>query len=188
MIQGGNGDPPDMPDADLELFRSALPDVEPITPHGRFLHPPTRLPPIPLSRLRDEREVIHESLHDPVQWHEDKETGEELAYVRPGITRQTLRRLRRGDWISQAELDLHGLTKAEAKLELADFLHECKRRGVRCVRIIHGKGLRSKNREPVLKHHVRHWLTLREEVLAFVQARPMDGGGGAVMVLLKSRS
>ncbi len=177
MIQGGNGDPPEMPDADLELFRSALPDVAPISPHGRFLHPPTRLPPIPLSRLRDEREVIHESLHDPVQWHEDKETGEELAYVRPGITRQTLRRLRRGDWISQAELDLHGLTKAEAKLELAEFLHECKRRGVRCVRII-----------PVLKHHVRHWLTLREEVLAFVQARPMDGGGGAVMVLLKSRS
>lgn len=186
MKKGGKPTIPALPEADQDLFRSAFHDVEPITPHGRFLHPPTRLPPIPLSMLRDEREVIHESLHDPIRWDEDAENGEELSYVRPGLSRQTLRRLRRGDWVSQAELDLHGLTKVEAKLELADFLHECKRRGTRCVRIIHGKGLRSKNREPVLKHHVRHWLMLREEVLAYVQARPNDGGGGAVMVLLKS--
>lgn len=186
MNKGGNPDSPALPESDRELFRSELSDVEPITHHGRFLHPPTRLPPIPLSRLRDEREVIHESMHDPIRWDEDAENGEELSFVRPGLSRQTLRRLRRGDWVSQAELDLHGLTKVEAKIELAEFLYECKRRGARCVRIIHGKGLRSKNREPVLKHHVRHWLAQREEVLAFVQARPMDGGGGAVMVLLKS--
>lgn len=172
--------------ADRELFLSALPDVQPITPHGRFLHPPARLPPIPLNKLRDEREVIHESLHDPIRWDESTENGEEASYIRPGISRQTLRRLRRGEWVSQAELDLHGLTKVEAKLELADFLFECKRRGVRCVRIVHGKGLRSRNQEPVLKHHVRHWLMQREEILAFVQARPIDGGGGALMVLLKS--
>lgn len=171
---------------DQDLFRTALPDVAPITPHGRFLHPPTRLPPLPMSRLRDEREVIHESMHDPMHWDADLENGEELSYVRPGLSRQTLRRLRRGEWVSQAELDLHGLTKVEAKQELAEFLYECKRRGTRCVRIIHGKGLRSKNREPVLKHHVRHWLMQREEVLAYVQARPVDGGGGALMVLLKS--
>jgi DNA-nicking Smr family endonuclease len=186
MKKGGKPTKPALPEADLELFRSAFPDVEPITPHGRFLHPPSPVPPVPLSMLRDEREVIHESLHDPIRWDEDAETGEELSYVRPGLSRQTLRRLRRGEWVSQAELDLHGLTKVEAKLELAEFLHECKRRGTRCVRIIHGKGLRSRNREPVLKHHVRHWLMQREEVLAFVQARPIDGGGGAVMVLLKS--
>lgn len=186
MKKGGNVEVPAVPEAERELFLSALPDVEPITPHGRFLHPPPRLLPIPLNKLRDEREVIHESLHDSIRWDVDMENGEELSYVRPGISRQTLRRLRRGDWVSQAELDLHGLTKVEAKLELAEFLFECKRRGTRCVRIIHGKGLRSKNREPVLKHHVRHWLTLRDEVLAFVQARPIDGGGGAVMVLLKS--
>lgn len=186
MKKGGKPETPALPEADRELFRSAFPDVEPITPHGRFLHPPTRLPPVPLNRLRDERDVIHESLHDPIRWDAETENGEELSFVRPGLSRQTLRRLRRGDWVSQAELDLHGLTKVEAKLELADFLYECKRRGTRCIRIIHGKGLRSPNREPVLKHHVRHWLMQREEVLAFVQARPVDGGGGAVMVLLKS--
>jgi len=186
MKKGGKPMPPAFPEADLDLFRSALPDVEPITPHGRINHALPRPLPIPLSRLRDEREVIHESMHDPIRWDEDTENGEEISYVRPGLSRQTLRRLRRGEWVSQAELDLHGLTKVEAKLELADFLYECKRRGTRCVRIIHGKGLRSKNREPILKHHVRHWLSQREEVLAFVQARPIDGGGGAVMVLLKS--
>ncbi len=130
--------------------------------------------------------MIFESLHDPVRWDEETETGEELSFVRPGLSRQILRRLRRGEWVSQAELDLHGLTKLEAKIELVNFLFGCGRRGIRCIRIIHGKGLRSKNREPVLKLHVRHWLMQRDEVLAFVQARPVDGGGGAVMVLLKS--
>jgi DNA-nicking Smr family endonuclease len=186
MKNGGIREDSALPEADRELFQSALSDVAPITPHGRFLHPPQPLPPVPLSRLRDEREVIHESLHDPIRWDEATENGEEISYVRPGISRQTLRRLRRGEWVSQSELDLHGLTKIEAKLELADFLYECKRRGVRCVRIIHGKGLRSKNQEPVLKYHVRYWLTQREEILAFVQARPVDGGSGALMVLLKS--
>jgi DNA-nicking Smr family endonuclease len=146
------------------------------------------LPPIPLSLLRDEREVIFESLHDPIRWDEDAETGEELSFVRPGISRQILRRLRRGEWVSQAELDLHGLIRVEAKIELVNFLFECKRRSIRCVRIIHGKGLGSKNREPVLKNHVRHWLMQRDEIMAFVQARPVDGGGGAVMVLLKSNT
>jgi DNA-nicking Smr family endonuclease len=186
MNKGGKSFPPALQAGDRDMFRSSVPDVKPITPHGRYLPPPPRLPPVPLNKLRDEREVIHESLHDPIQWDEDAETGEELSFVRPGLSRQTLRRLRRGDWVSQAELDLHGLTKVEAKIELAEFLYECKRHGVRCVRIIHGKGLRSKNREPVLKHHVRHWLSQREEILAFVQARPIDGGGGAVIVLLKS--
>lgn len=190
-IRGGSGNKalpePSAPShADQELFRSTLPDVTPITPHGRITPSPTRPPPIPLSRMRDEREVMFESLHDPIRWDEDTETGEELSFVRPGLSRQILRRLRRGEWVSQAELDLHGLIKLEAKIELANFLIECRQRGIRCIRIIHGKGLRSKNREPVLKLHVQHWLMQREEVLAFVQARPVDGGGGAVMVLLKS--
>lgn len=171
---------------DRALFRAATQDVKPITPHGRILPPPPRIPPVPLSRLRDERQAILESLHDPIRWDEEIGGADELAFVRPGLSRQTLRRLRRGDWIAQAELDLHGLTRIQAKQELAEFLHECKRRGVRCAHIVHGKGLGSPNREPVLKYHVRHWLTRREEILAFVQARPVDGGAGAVMVLLKS--
>lgn len=181
-----NGDGPGgCTEAEAQLFRQAVADVEPLSPHGRYLHDTPPPPPIPLSRLRDERAVILESLTDPIRWDEAVETGEELAYVRPGLSRQILRRLR-GQWVAQAELDLHGLNRLEAKHELADFLHECRRRGIRCVRIIHGKGLGSKNREPVLKLHVRHWLTQRDEVLAYVQARPAEGGSGAVMVLLRS--
>ncbi|MEW5770064.1 MAG: Smr/MutS family protein [Pseudomonadota bacterium] len=175
------------PEDELSLFRQATEDVTPLTPHGRIVHDAPRLPPLPLYLFHDERAAILASLEDPVRWDEDTEYEADTSYVRPGLSRQTLRRLRRGEWHTQAELDLHGLTKLEAKQELAEFLHECLRRGARCVRIIHGKGLRSKNREPVLKQHVRHWLMQRDEVLAFVQARPVDGGSGAVMVLLRSR-
>ncbi|MCS6785895.1 MAG: Smr/MutS family protein [Thiobacillaceae bacterium] len=169
---------------DIALFRAAMADVEPLTPHGRYLHDLPPPPPIPRSRLKDERAAVLESLTDPVRWDESLETGDEASYVRPGLPRVILRRLR-AQWVAQAELDLHGLNRLEAKHELADFLLQCRRRGIRCVRIIHGKGRGSVNREPVLKLHVRHWLTQREEVLAFVQARPADGGGGAVMVLLR---
>jgi DNA-nicking Smr family endonuclease len=173
-------------EADLVEFREAMADVTPLTPHGRFIHPPLRIPPLPLHLLQDERAAVTASLQDPIRWDEDAEFEADSSFIRPGLSRQTLRRLRRGEWITQAELDLHGLTKLEAKHELVTFLQECRRRGVRCLRVIHGKGLRSRNREPVLKHHVRHWLMQKDEVLAFVQARPVDGGSGAVIVLLKS--
>ena len=192
MKKNGNSDSrarsgiPVISHADQVLFRSTLADITPITPHGRVLPSPPRLPPIPLSRMRDERDVMYESLHDPVRWDEETENGDEISFLRAGLSRQILRRLRRGEWSTQAELDLHGLIRVEAKIELVNFLFECGRRGIRCIRIIHGKGLGSKNREPVLKIHVRHWLAQREEVLAFVQASPVDGGAGAVMVLLKS--
>jgi DNA-nicking Smr family endonuclease len=187
MKKCGKSHPLASREEDAEAFRSEMTGVEPISPHGRVVHDQPRLPPLPLSLLRDQREVILESMSDPVRWDEAMEYERDSSYVRPGLSRQTLRRLRRGEWHIQAELDLHGLTKVEAKHELAEFLHECKRRGGRCVRIIHGKGLGSPNREPVLKLHVRHWLTQREEVLAFVSARPADGGDGAVVVLLKGR-
>jgi len=87
--------------------------------------------------------------------------------------------------VIQSQLDLHGLDRHQAREALADFLASCVKRGVRCVRVIHGKGLGSKNREPVLKTKVKHWLTQREEVLAYCQARPVDGGSGALVVLLK---
>lgn len=174
-------------DADREAFQAALPDVVRQTPHGRFMHPQKRLPPVPRMRQHDERAVILESLSDPSDWDLDSETGEDIGFLRPGMSRQTLRRLRRGEWVTQAELDLHGLTRVEAKPELAGFLYECLRRDIRCARIIHGKGLGSPNREPVLRQHVRHWLMQRNEVLAFAHARPADGGSGALIVLLSSR-
>ena len=168
------------------LFREAVQDVIPLSSHGRVLQPSPSVPPLPRHLLLDERDVVLASMADPIHWDEDAEHEADASYVRPGLSRLALRRLRRGEWHTQAELDLHGLTKLEAKQELAEFLLACKRRGIRCVRIIHGKGLRSRNREPVLKQHVRHWLTQRDEVLAYVQARPVDGGGGAVVVLLKA--
>jgi DNA-nicking Smr family endonuclease len=117
----------------------------------------------------------------------DWETGEELQFLRPGLPRLTLRQLRRGRWVIQDEIDLHGLTTAEARPLVAHFLNHCRRAGLRCVRVIHGKGLRSRNREPVLKAKVARWLMQREEVLAFCQARPTEGGAGAVVVLLSTR-
>jgi DNA-nicking Smr family endonuclease len=108
------------------------------------------------------------------------------VFLRPGLPRDILRKLRRTHWVIQEHLDLHGLTGDEAALETAKFLAECKRVGLRCVRIVHGKGLRSKGREPVLRRRIRKLLTRRDEVLAFVEPRAIEGGSGAVVVLLEA--
>jgi len=171
---------------DAELFRASVSDVTPL-PLPRKVEHDLPLPrPIPTQRLRDDREALVDSLSDHIPWDAGSETGDELSYARNGIGTQTLKKLRRGYWVVQDELDLHGLTSAEARELLVEFLNRCLRRGLRCVRIIHGKGLRSKNREPVLKRKVANWLMQRQEILAFCQARRTDGGSGAVVVLLKS--
>lgn len=171
---------------DTHLFRLEVVDTTPLPPPNRAeLHRP-RIKPLPLQRLRDEKQVLLDSLADPWDVLDQGETGEELHFARPGVPVAALRKLKRGNWIIAAELDLHGLRSDEARITLAEFLLHCARNDHRCVRIIHGKGLRSKNREPVLKHKLRHWLMQREDVLAFCQARPADGGSGAVIVLLKS--
>jgi len=169
------------------LFRASVANVTPLAKHDRVEHRRSLPVPIAAQRLRDERAVLRDSLSDHVPWDAGMETGEELAFLRSGIASQTLRKLRRGHWVIQDELDLHGLTTAEARLLLVEFLNHCARHGLRCVRVIHGKGLRSKNREPVLKRKVAHWLMQRDEILAFCQARRTEGGSGAVVVLLKSR-
>jgi len=173
------------PPAEAELFRAAVAGARPLPDDGRIEPRQPRLHPIPRQRILDERRVRIDMLSDAVPW-EDAETGEELRYLRPGLSPQVLRRLRRGHWVIEGELDLHGLTRDEARLRLLEFLKACRKRDIRCVRIVHGKGLRSKNREPVLKHKVRGWLMQRDEVLAFVEARPCDGGSGAVIVMLKA--
>lgn len=176
---------PDAKTHDAELFRASVPDVTPLRDSGKALLERSRPRPIPVQRLRDERAALRDSLSDHIAWDAGLETGEELCFLREGIGQETLRKLRRGHWVIQDELDLHGLTTLEAGPLLAAFLNHCARRGWRCVRIIHGKGLRSKNREPVLKRKVADWLAQREEILAFCQARRADGGSGAVVVLLK---
>lgn len=171
--------------AEAELFRAAVADARPLRDTGRIEPQRPRVRPVPRQRLLDERRVVVDLLSDALPW-EEAETGEELRFVRPGLSQQVLRRLRRGHWVIEAELDLHGHTRDEARTRLAAFLHDCRKRRIRCVRIVHGKGLGSKNREPVLKHKVRSWLMQRDEVLAFVEARPCDGGSGAVIVMLKA--
>ena len=115
------------------------------------------------------------------------EGGDELAYLSAGLPRSVLKDLRRGRWVTQAEVDLHGLNRDEARDMLMEFVAACLARGSRCLRIVHGKGLRSPGREPVLKELVRRWLANRPEVLAYCQAPAADGGAGAVLVLLKAQ-
>ena len=170
------------------LFRQEVADAVALPPVNKTEPPRPRIKPIPVQRLKDEKQVLLDSLADPWELLDQSliETGEELFFSRPGIPAAAMRKLKRGGWVIQGELDLHGMRSDEARLALAGFLLHCARHDKRCVRIIHGKGLSSKNREPVLKHKLRHWLAQREDVLAYCQARPADGGSGAVIVLLKS--
>ena len=174
-----------MSDEESSLFRSAIADARPLPDSGKAHFPSHRPRPIPRQTLLDESQVLADSLSDHIPW-ELAETGEELSFLRPGLAPLTLRRLRRGHWVIQAELDLHGMTSDEARTALVGFLNECRKFGLRCVRVIHGKGLRSPKREPVLKQKVANWLMQRDEILAFCQARPVDGGSGAAIVLLKA--
>jgi DNA-nicking Smr family endonuclease len=114
------------------------------------------------------------------------ESGDEWSFSRPGVSHQTVRRLRRGYWSIEAQLDLHGYNRDEALRELYEFLDDSRGRGFRCVRVVHGKGLSSRDHEPILKAKIGGWLSHRNDVLAFCQARPQDGGSGAVLVLLRS--
>lgn len=181
-----NHDPhkPRISDAERALFRETLDGVAPIeTPARRT---PRRRPPSPRPRSTeaDEAAVIEELLDtDP----ESVESGDELYYRHPGVQHAVMRRLRRGHYRCQAELDLHGLFAETARREVAAFLAEARGAGWRCVRIVHGKGLRSGNRGPVLKGRLAGWLRRRREVLAFCSARPVDGGTGAIYVLLRRR-
>ena len=168
------------------LFRRAVADAIPLPPSNRAELARPRPKPIAHQRQADEQQVLVDALADPWDWEAAVSTGEELFVSRPGVPTAALRKLRRGGWVIKGELDLHGHTGDEARIALAAFLNRCMKDDRRCVRIIHGKGLGSKNRLPVLKNKVRHWLMQRDDVLAFCQARAVDGGAGAVIVLLKS--
>jgi DNA-nicking Smr family endonuclease len=168
-------------------FRRALEGVEPLAEPRRLPLPRSRPAPLAEQTRRDEADVMRESLAAPLSVDDALDSGEEMVFLREGLSRQLLRKLRRGHWVVEEELDLHGMNRVQAAHSVSEFLRQCVVRRARCVRIVHGKGLGSRNREPVLKGKLKRWLMLREEVLAFCQAPAAHGGSGAVMVLLKGR-
>jgi DNA-nicking Smr family endonuclease len=170
--------------AESESFRDAVGDVTPLKSHNRAEIRREKPAPVPTKRHEDERAVIEELARLTID--EDAEIEEDASYLRPGLPRDILRKLRRTHWVIQDDLDLHGLTGDEAVGASAVFLADARRRGLRCVRIVHGKGLRSAGREPVLRKRIRKVLTRRDEVLAFVEPRAIHGGSGAVVVLLEA--
>jgi len=166
-----------------EDFRRAVAGAQPLAQSRRIIRA-NRPAPIARQRLRDERAALAESM-GPASLDDTIDSGDELAYLADGLARGVLRKLRRGHWVVEDELDLHGMNRLEAAHAVGEFLRRCRLRRLGCVRIIHGKGLGSLHREPVLKGLLRKWL-VREDVLAFSQAPAAQGGSGAVLVLLKS--
>jgi DNA-nicking Smr family endonuclease len=175
----------DNTDDDLNLFKEAVKDARPIKA-DRALPAVKKPKPIPRQFLRDERQALADSLSDHYIPAHELESGEELLYLREGQSPVILSKLRRGHWVVQAHIDLHGLVSDEARAYVSEFISDCKKRGIRCVRIVHGKGLGSRNREPVLRNKLRGWLMQKDEVIAYAQAKANDGGSGAVIVLLKA--
>lgn len=169
-----------------DLFRHAVRGAQPIDTRDRAeLAKPQPLPR-PLKRAEDEREALRESLENAPTVEDRLEMGDEASFLRPGLPRRVLTDLRRGRWVLQGQLDLHGLNRDEAREALSQFIAACLQQGRRCVRVIHGKGLGSPGKESILKQLSRGWLAQREDILAFCQAGPHDGGGGALLVLLRT--
>jgi len=177
--------------ADVDL-RAVFADVAPLRSANRAALPRQRPPSQPAQRLADEAAALAASRHgaapSPAHWDVGQEHEAEQTFLRKGLGADVLVRLRRGHWSVQGELDLHRLNRDEARAALSDFFDDARSYGWRCVRVIHGKGLSSPNREPVLKGKVRRWLAQRDEVLAYCEAPQHAGGGGAVLVLLKASS
>ncbi len=172
---------------EANLFKLSVGDVKPIDTKQRVRLEPPKPKPLPIQRWEDDREVMRASLSDEMDVERLLDTDEALSFKRDGIGPETLKKLRKGRWVIQRELDLHGYRVDEAREAVAGFIHDCMRQDIRCIRIIHGKGLGSAGKEPVLKDKVRRWLVQKDEVLAFCQATPKEGGAGALLILLKSQ-
>ncbi len=174
--------------ADRDLFLQAAGQVQPLAVPAKAALKTEKPKPLPIQRQRDEEAALQEAISDAFDASTLLETDEHLSYRRPGIGPNVTRKLRRGDWAIQRQLDLHGLRTEDAREALGQFIREAQKQGLRCVRVIHGKGLGSPGKTPVLKGRVQSWLAQKKEVLAFVQARPAEGGAGALVVLLQPAS
>ena len=171
--------------AERQLFSLSVGAITPLRSRNLIDTAPEPIPPLPMQHWLDEERVLRESISDDFDVSTLLDTDDQLSFRRPGIGVEITRRLRSGHWSIQRQLDLHGLRTDEAREALGQFIRQAHQLGVRCVRVVHGKGLGSPGKTPVLKSRVQRWLVQKKEVLAFVQARPMDGGAGALLVLLQ---
>jgi len=175
-------------ESDSALFHEAMQGVKRLTSDKLPVTKPAastlpKVKPIYLDEKLLGEEIVSDD-YDPIEL----ETGDELSYKRPGVQNSILMKLRRGRFRIDGDLDLHGMIVRIAQLEVVKFLRECQRRDIYCVRIVHGKGCRSQQNRPVLKNQINKWLRQRDEVLAFCSARQIDGGTGAVYVLIRRQS
>ena len=171
-------------EGDAAIFRREMQGVARAVPANRVEPARNPPPPLPFKRMEDERAVLEELSRFALGADDDIEMEDDHIYLRPGLARDVLRKLKRAHWVIQDEIDLHGFTGDEAALAVSAFLAASVKRGLRCVRVVHGKGLRSPNREPVLKRRVRRLLSRRDDVMAYCEPHAVDGGSGAVVVLL----
>ena len=170
---------------EMELFARTVGQVTPLVEALRAELASVKPEPQPRQRQQDERRALQQALSDEFDVDSLLETDEALSFRRLHISQEVVRKLRRGHWTLQAQVDLHGMRRDEAREQLGEFIHQATRSGLRCVRVVHGKGNGSPGREPVLKQRVRRWLVQKQEVLAFTQARASEGGTGALIVLLR---
>lgn len=172
--------------AEQALFSSSVGPVRPlpVKHQDSFRLTPQPPPPVAVQAQLDELAVMREALSDEFDVDTLLDTDDALSFRRPGMGPDVLRKLRRGGWRIQGQLDLHGMRREDARDALSDFIREAHKSGWRCVRVVHGKGLGSPGKAPILKSRVHSWLVQKKEVLAFVQAKPADGGAGALLVLL----
>lgn len=173
--------------AEKNLFTRAIGDVKQLpAKHGNRVRLNTDQPaPIPVQQQLDEQRVLLESISDDFDVSTLLDTDDALSFRRPGVGTDVTRKLRKGDWSIQRQIDLHGFRTEEAREALSAFIRDAVKHGIRCVRVVHGKGLGSPGKTPVLKGRVQGWLIQKDQVLAFVQAKPSEGGAGALVVLLK---
>ena len=171
-------------ESEKNLFILAAGAVKPLPDRRIAVLKKAPPPPKVMQYQQDEQAVLIEAISDEFDVGTLLDVDDLLSFRRPGIGPDVTRKLRRGDWSIQRQLDLHGLRRDEAREHLSFFIREAHKQGIRCVRVVHGKGLGSPGKAPVLKSRVHSWLVQKIEVLAFVQAKPADGGGGALVVLL----
>jgi DNA-nicking Smr family endonuclease len=179
-----DNDNPD--DADENLFRREMAGTTPLRRDEKVPRPRSKVRPRARFSRDDEQRALEESLHSDIEDTESS-SGEHLRYCRAAIGRRTMRKLVRGNFSVQSEIDLHGMIIPEARQALRDFIEMSCLRGHSCIRVIHGKGLGSGERGPVLKRRVSRWLQQWDEILAYSSARPVDGGTGALYVLLRKK-